>query len=76
MLTKELKKKQERKEEKGCVASEETSLPLTNVYADEGEIHIESEIGGVDKDSLEISLENNLLTIYGSRAEQAIKVLS
>ena len=40
-------------------------LPRTNVYMNEQKIYLESELTGVDKDSLDIHLKDNLLLIRG-----------
>ena len=70
MKTQKLENKAESVDKKMSVSHDDTgqeqvSLPLTDLYANEKEIYLESELIGVNKDSLDIRLEDDLLTIYG-----------
>lgn len=42
-------------------------VPPVNIYEDEQTINIEAEVPGIQEKDLEISLENNVLTISGER---------
>jgi HSP20 family protein len=42
-------------------------IPPVNIYEDEQNINIEAELPGVQEKDLDISLENNILTISGER---------
>ncbi len=72
MITKEQNSKEEEKTmgEKSNVIEEKILMPLADVYTNENEVSIESEMAGINKDSLDITLDDNLLTIRGSRSER------
>ena len=78
MKTQELENKAESTERNVSVSHDDTiqeqvSLPRTNVYASEKEIYLESELIGVNKDSLDIRLEDDLLTIYGKNTPESVE---
>ncbi len=54
----------------GDVNEEKFLTPLADVYSNDKQLYIEIELVGVDKNSLDINLENNLLTIYSKKSEK------
>jgi len=50
--------------------SRETGFPGLNVYADENEIIVSGEIPGVDSDDLNLSVENDILSIRFERKNE------
>ena len=54
----------------GDVNEERFSTPRADVYSNDKQIYIEMELVGVDKNSLDINLENNLLTVYSKKSEK------
>ena len=54
----------------GDVNEEKFLTPLADVYSNDKQLYIEMELVGVDKNSLDINLENNLLTVYSKKSEK------
>jgi HSP20 family protein len=42
-------------------------VPAVNIYEDEHTIHIDAELPGMEEKDIDVSLENNMLTISGER---------
>ena len=42
-------------------------VPAVNIYEDEHSIHIDAELPGMEEKDIDVSLENNVLTISGER---------
>lgn len=51
--------------EKSIAAKTRNYIPQMDVYSDKDALYIEGNMPGVDKTSLDISIENNMLTIVG-----------
>lgn len=48
--------------------SERYFVPAVDIYESEEAVHLRAEMPGVDKDGVSIDLENDTLTIHGTRA--------
>ena len=71
MAVKELEKEtqdQKNKVREAHSYEKKVAVPLADVYSDDKGIYIESEMTGVNKDSLKIDFEQNLLTIEGKQS--------
>lgn len=70
MKTTTLEKEATRKTER--VQSEEFTSPEVNIHETKDGYVLEAEMPGVNKDGLEITLENNELTITGRRTNESV----
>jgi len=70
MKTTTLEKEAPRKAER--VQPEEFVSPVVNIHETKDGYVLEAEMPGVNKDGLEITLENNELTITGRRASEVV----
>lgn len=51
------------------LASRRVSFPLVNLYTAENEALVTAEVPGIQADALEITVEDNILTLAGSRPQ-------
>ena len=72
MATQELETKDNKKIEEGKKDGLVVT-PRIDVYTNKKEIHLEVEVPGVDKDSLDITVEKNTLKVHGKIEETDLK---
>ncbi|MCE1245358.1 MAG: Hsp20/alpha crystallin family protein [Firmicutes bacterium] len=52
---------------------QKTEAPAMNIYKEEGNIVVEAQLPGFDKNNITVELENDMLTIKGEHKEENVK---
>jgi HSP20 family protein len=63
----------EKPKQQNPVAERPFVAPDVNIYETENQFVLQAEMPGVTKEGLEVTLENNVLTLSGRRAEESTK---